>query len=90
MYEIEFDKEAYKEWQSLPKTAKEQFKKKLMMLKSNPIIPKNRLRSPYNGYYKVKIKNYRLVYKVEDSKLVIFIIIVGRRDIIYKKGQRRI
>ncbi len=90
MYEIEFDEEAYKEWEALPTSAKEQFKKKLITLKSNPIIAKNRLSSPYVGYYKVKIKNYRLVYKIENDKLIIFVIIVGKRDTVYKKGKKRI
>lgn len=90
MYEIEFDKEAYKEWENLPKTTQEQFKKKLITLKQNPNVPKNRLRSPYIGYYKVKIKNYRLIYKIEDNRMIIFVIIIAKRNDVYKKGKKRL
>lgn len=37
-FNIEFDERAYKEWNKLEKTNREQFKKKLKKLQQNPYV----------------------------------------------------
>jgi mRNA interferase RelE/StbE len=80
-YKLEFDPLALKEWDKLGSTIKEQFKKKLAKLLENPKIPKNKLIG-YNDIYKIKLKQsgFRLVYKVIDDRLIIYVVAVGKRD----------
>ncbi len=91
-YELTFLESAQKEWKKLSPEIKEQFKTKLKQRLLTPIIPKDKL-SGMKNCYKIKLKSvgYRLVYKVIESRLVIQIIAVGRRDknYIYKMANAR-
>lgn len=81
-FEIEFDEEAWQEWQRLDKAIREQFRKKLDKLRrGNPRVPANALRG-LPDCYKIKLRaaGFRLVYRVEDAAVVIFIIAVGKRE----------
>lgn len=81
-FNIDFDERALKEWQKLDKTIKEQFKKKLTKLQSNPYIESARLHGDLVGCYKIKLRTsgYRLIYQVIDDEIVIWIIAVGKRE----------
>lgn len=80
-YELEFDKRALKEWRKLAPTAQQQFKNKLSEILNNPRIEANKLRG-LPDCYKIKLKKlgYRLVYQVQDSRVVVFVIAVGKRE----------
>lgn len=81
-YEIEFDEDAYAEWRKLDKGIRDQFKKKLDKLRNgDPRVPANALRGLHDCY-KIKLRSagFRLVYRVEDAAVVIFIVAVGKRE----------
>jgi mRNA interferase RelE/StbE len=92
-YELEFKKTALKEWKKLGSTVREQFKKKLTEVLEGPHIPSAKL-SGSNNLYKIKLRQagYRLVYEVQDEKVTITVISVGKRDKgqVYKIAQHRI
>jgi len=92
-YKLKFLPTARKEWDKLDNTIRSQFKKKLKQLLQAPHVPSCQL-SGFKNHYKIKLRasGYRLVYEVEDKKIYIFIIAVGKRDknMVYKKAQKRI
>lgn len=82
-YELEFDERALKEWKKLNKPIQEQFKKKLQKILDNPRVDKNKLSGDFfKDCYKIKLRSsgYRLVYKVEDSVLIVLVITIGKRE----------
>lgn len=85
-YELEFAKEALKKLEKLNPQIAEQFIHKLEAILENPKIPKNKL-SGSKDLYKIKLRSagYRLVYQVIDSRVVVLVLDVDRRDTIYKK-----
>jgi len=88
-YELEFLKEAKKEWDKLDNNAKMAFKKVLKRRLVNPIVEKDKLSNTIEqDCYKIKLKalGLRLVYKVEQDKLILLIITIGKRekDEVYK------
>ena len=87
VYEIDFDDEALKEWKKLPQQIKEQLKKKLKERQINPKVPKDKL-SGMKDVYKIKLRSagYRLAYRVDDNRIIITVIVVGKRekDLVYK------
>jgi mRNA interferase RelE/StbE len=91
-YEHEFLVSALKEWQRLDSATREQFRKKLRERCEEPHIPSARLHGS-RSRYKIKLRTagYRLVYEVEDDRLVVIVIVVGRRDRAeaYVKAARR-
>ena len=80
-YELEFMPKALKEWQKLDSNTKEQFKKKLAQRLENPKVPKDKLRD-FDNVYKIKLKSlgYRLAYEVIDERLVVLVLVVGKRE----------
>ncbi|WP_436857956.1 type II toxin-antitoxin system RelE family toxin [Citrobacter tructae] len=80
-YELEFDPRALKEWQKLGDNLKNQFKKKLAEVLINPRIESARLHG-LPDCYKIKLKSlgYRLVYRVQNEVVTVFVIAIGKRE----------
>ena len=80
-YELEFKKSALKDWNKLGQPKKDQFKKKLKERLENPHVPSAALTGASN-LYKIKLRQlgYRLVYFVEDNRITVTVIAVGKRD----------
>ena len=80
-FELEFLEEALVEWKRLDGAVREQFKKKLTERLNEPRVPAARLFG-HPDRYKIKLRTigYRLVYEVQDSRLVVLVVAVGRRD----------
>ena len=60
---------------------REQFRKKVRERCENPLVPSAQLPGSKDRY-KIKLRSagYRLVYSVEDDRMVVLVIAVGRRD----------
>ena len=74
-YSLEFKESALKEWTKLDGAIREQFKKKLAERLVRPCVESARLRG-MTDCYKIKLKNagYRLVYQVDDSRVVVIVV----------------
>lgn len=87
-YKLEFIPTAKKEWDKLDQVIKEQFKKKLTERLKHPHILKDAV-SGGNNLYKIKLKSvgYRLVYEVDDKRIIILVLAIGKRNRneVYKK-----
>ncbi len=80
-YEVEFLESTLKEWEKLDANTREQFRKKLKERCETPRVPSAKLHGATDRY-KIKLRSagYRLVYEVEDDRLVVLVIAIGRRD----------
>ncbi len=80
-YELEFLPSALKEWGKLGANIKSQFKKKLSERLANPHIPSSAL-SGMKNCYKIKLRaaGYRLVYRIEDERITVVVVAVGKRE----------
>ena len=92
-FKLEFLPSAIKEWRKLGATVRNQFAKKLDERLASPRIPSARL-SEFPDCYKIKLRKagYRLVYRVDDDRIVVMVIAVGRRERneVYAEAQRRL
>ena len=91
-YELGFLDEALKEWRKLDNGTREQFKTKLAERLKMPRVPSAKL-SGHPDRYKIKLRSvgYRLVYEVRDSKLIVVVVAVGKRErnAVYKAAAKR-
>lgn len=91
-YELEFLEEALAEWKRLDGSIKEQFKMKLADRLAEPRGPSAKL-TGHSDRYKIKLRSigYRLVYEVQDKRLVALVVAVGKRDknAVYKAAEGR-
>ncbi len=92
-YALEFNPQALKEWGKLGSTVQLQFAKKLKERLEHPRIEADKLHDMPNCY-KIKLRStgYRLVYEVIDSRLVVTVIAVGKRERskVYDSAARRL
>lgn len=81
MYKLDFDEKAKKEFDKLGTAIRRRFQKKLVERLANPRIDADRL-SDMPDCYKIKLRSdgFRLVYRVEDDVVVVFVIAIGKRD----------
>ncbi|MGK6312557.1 type II toxin-antitoxin system RelE family toxin [Neorhizobium sp. DT-125] len=91
-YRLEFLPSARKEWDKLGATLREQFKKKLAERLSRPRVQADALQG-MPDHYKIKLRSagYRLVYRVEDERITVVVVAVGKRERseIYKVAKKR-
>jgi len=97
MYKIEFHEDAQKDLKSLGHNITIQVFKKLLKISQNPLVGKelgNKANNNLAGLRKVYVDNkrIRIVYKIIEDKIEIFVIAVGKRDSmeVYKKAQTRV
>lgn len=82
-YKIEFLKTAAKELKKLPKDIQIRIIRKIEKLIDEPYPADTKKLKNGNGRFRIRVGNYRIIYKLEDKKLVILIIKVGHRRDIY-------
>ena len=82
MYNIEFDKKAADLFRKLDKQLQERIGKKIELLKDDPHlgIP---LIGNFAGFYKLRVVDYRVIYKIKNEQLIVLILDVGHRKNIY-------
>jgi len=80
-YNFEFGEDALKEWKKLDSSVKNQLLKIFERRLQEPRIPSAAL-SGMPDCYKIKLRKacVRLVYRVQDKKLLIQVIAIGKRD----------
>jgi mRNA interferase RelE/StbE len=81
-YRLHFELEALKEWNSLDKSIRIQFAKKLESRLEEPVVKSSELSGELKGLYKIKLAalGYRLIYQIDNSQSTVVVISVGKRD----------
>lgn len=81
IYELVFHPKALSEFKKLDRATAEQFKAKLKERLEVPRVPSARI-SGGPDLYKIKLRTvgYRLVYQVQDERVLILVLSVGKRE----------
>jgi mRNA interferase RelE/StbE len=92
-YRLVFLSDAKKEWDKLGSTIRDQLSRKLLERLENPRVPAARLHD-LPDCYKIKLRaaGYRLVYRVDDGRVVVIVVAVGKRDrnLVYRAAAGRV
>lgn len=83
-YSIEFLRTALKELSKLPQDVQQRIAAKIDELKTNPYLPGVKALKNGDGRLRLRVGDYRVIYRIEEDKLVILIVKVGHRRNIYK------
>ena len=83
-YSIEFLRTARKELSKLPKDVQQRIADKIDELKINPCPPGVITLKNGDGRLRLRVGDYRVIYRIEAGRLIIIIVKIGHRRNIYK------
>ena len=96
MFSITFHEDVDKDLKKLGSNVKQQVFKKLQKIALNPLVGEelgNKANMDLSGFRKVYVDNkrVRIVYKIIDDKIEVFVIAIGKRDDmeVYQKADER-
>ena len=81
-YEILFDKPAQK---FILKQTQAQRIRLLTAINKLPNEGDRKTMKGYPGYYRLRVGDYRVIYTVEDKRLIVRVVNIGNRGDVYKK-----
>lgn len=82
-YKIVFRKSVSKDLKSIPKKDVKRILETIQSLATNPRPPQSKKLSGQERY-RMRQGNYRILYSIEDDKLIITVVRVGHRRDIYR------
>ncbi|MEI6058439.1 MAG: type II toxin-antitoxin system RelE/ParE family toxin [archaeon] len=83
MYKIKLDKKAADFLRKLDHSNQERISKKLDSLKTNPQAG-DPLTANLSGLWKLRIGDYRAIYKIQNEELIILVLKLGHRKNVYE------
>jgi mRNA interferase RelE/StbE len=86
MYRILLTKDAAKYYQKSDSNVKQKLNKCFEVLKANPYNDSNikRLHGELTGLFRYRAGSLRVVYKIEEEKVMVIVVAIGPRGDIYK------
>ncbi|MDY6051390.1 MAG: type II toxin-antitoxin system RelE/ParE family toxin [Rothia sp. (in: high G+C Gram-positive bacteria)] len=84
-YSVTFKPSAAKELRKINKNDQTRSAKKIQELASNPYPPGIKKIVGGDGELRLRVGNYRVIYAVEEGRLIILVLTIGHRREVYKK-----
>lgn len=82
MYDVVVGKSVLKQLEKIPLPDYKKIKSALINLASNP-RPRGYLKLKGRDGYRVRVGNYRIIYQIQDAKLIVFVITIAHRKDVY-------
>ena len=83
-YEVNFSKKAEKAYKKLPGDIKQRIDQNINYLRATPRGHDTEKLVGQENVYRARVGSYRIVYEIEDNKLLVWILDVGPRGSIYQ------
>ncbi len=84
IYDIKIRKKAQKSLSKIPTPFQTNIIEKVRKLANDPFPPQNKKLTGREAW-RIRVGNYRIIYEIFESKLVILVLNIGHRKNIYKK-----
>ncbi|MCZ6640024.1 MAG: type II toxin-antitoxin system RelE/ParE family toxin [Gammaproteobacteria bacterium] len=83
-YDIEISATAEKQIRKIPQKDQIAVIRRIRELATQPRPQGSRKLQGYDDVYRIRVRNYRILYSVEDRRLIIIILKVGHRRDVYR------
>ncbi len=84
-YRIEFSPKAEKAFRRLPREAQVRLKTRIDGLAGNPRPPGSLKMSGPEGFHRLRVGEYRVIYLIEDDIFWVLVVKLGHRRDIYRR-----
>ena len=83
-YQIEFSRQADRQFRNLPSQIQQRLKSLIDSLAATPRPYGSEKLSGTDQLYRLRVGDYRIVYTVEDDRLLVLVVKVGHRREVYR------
>jgi mRNA interferase RelE/StbE len=83
-YQVDFTPKALKDLEALDRSIQRRVVEKVTALGEDPRPPGAKALQGSKGLYRVRVGDYRIIYTVEDGKLLVLVVSVGHRREVYR------
>jgi mRNA interferase RelE/StbE len=83
-YKIELTAAARRSLNSLPRAIAKRIDAKILGLGQNPRPPDAKKLRDRDGLMRTRVGDYRILYRVEDKRLVVLVVRIGHRREVYR------
>lgn len=83
-YRVGFTPAARRQFLSLPRDAQARIQRKIDALAINPRPPSMEFLTAGGGRVRIRIGDYRVIYRVTDAELFVLVLAVGNRREVYR------
>jgi mRNA interferase RelE/StbE len=84
-YHINFKPAAFRQIQRLSKSVQKRISKKIETLAVNPLPDGAKKLAGEEGFYRVWVGDYRIIYTIDGGEMIILILTIGHRREIYHR-----
>ena len=84
LYQVEFSRQADRQFRNLPSQIQKRLQPKIDSLATTPRPHGSEKLSGVDQLYRIRVGDYRLIYAVEDHRLVVLVVKVGHRRDVYR------
>lgn len=84
VYTVEFTRKAARQFKKLSKNIQVRISSQIDKLSFDPRLPGSKKLTGQEEIYRIRVGDYRVLYKIEEDKLVILVVEVGHRREIYR------
>jgi mRNA interferase RelE/StbE len=84
IYQIEFSRQADRQFRDLPSQIQQRLRSKIDSLATTPRPHGSEKLSGDDHLYRIRVGDYRIVYAVQDNRLLVLVVKVGHRREVYR------
>jgi mRNA interferase RelE/StbE len=84
VYSVEWDTRAIKELNALGKKERTKILERVAMLGTTPRPPGCKKLHDKESAYRIRVGDYRVIYQIRDSQLLVLVVRVGNRRNVYR------
>ena len=84
MYKLLLERKAINQLKKIPNQDLLKIKNKIYSLAENP-LPRGHIKLKGRDAYRIRQGNYRIIYEVNDDRILIVVVAIGHRKDIYKR-----
>ena len=85
-FDVEFTPAAHKEINKLDKSVRPRLYAAIELLQQNP-FPPAAVRLTNRSEFRIRVGDYRILYEVEDQKLISVVVRVAHRSVVYRENK---
>jgi mRNA interferase RelE/StbE len=83
-YVLEFTASAIREFRDLDKQLQRRITEKVTALCEDPFPPENKKLKAQPDHFRIRVGDYRVIYRIDGKRVVVVIVRIGHRRDVYR------